>query len=290
MATRKTVVVTGGRSEVARWAAIALARAGARVVLVSSSASATAARDEIVKRSGSHDVHLLLADISLMASVRELGRQIGENWHGLSGIIHQAAYHNLRAAKREVTPDGFERFWAHNHLGPFLLTHLLRDQLLKGHGRVITIGSTRLKVYPRLTVDATDPNYERRSFSATRAFYQSKVAQIQFALALQRRWETTDVVARSVCVPSVGSDTVRRGALPWYRRIAHQAKSRGTLHTPRKIGELYAVLALSPAVTKNPAIYVDRTLEAAWAPGAAFDEKQQDATWNASARALDLPG
>lgn len=288
MTTRKTVVITGGRSEVARWAAIAVARAGARVVLVSSSASATVARDEIVKHSGNHDVHLLLADMSLMASVRELGRQISGNWHSITAVIHQAAYHNLRAAKREVTPDGFERFWAHNHLGPFLLTHLLREELIKGHGRVITVGSTRLKVYPRMSVDKADPNFERRSFSATRAFYQSKIAQIQFALALQRHWKTTTVLARSVCVPSVGSDRIRRGALPWYRRIAHEAKSVGTEHTPRKIGELYAVLALSAAVPKIPAIYVDRKLEAAWAPAAVFDEKDQDAVWALSARALGL--
>lgn len=284
MSTRKTVVITGGRSEVARWAAISVARSGARVVLVSSSASATVARDEIVKRSGSHDVHLCLADMSLMSSVRELGRQICDNWHGVTAVIHQAAFHNMRATKREVTAEGFDRFWAQNHLGPFLLTHLLRDALIKAHGRVITVGSTRLKVYPRLTVDATDPSFERRSFSATRAFYQSKLAQIQFAHALPRHWGTPHVIARSVCVPSVGSDSVRRNALPWYRRIAHQTQSRGTAHTPRKIGELYAVLALSPSVPKLPAVYVDRNLEAAWAPAAAFDEREQDAVWRVSAK------
>lgn len=288
MTTRKTAVITGGRSEVARWAAIALARAGARVVLVSSSASAAVARDEIVKRSGSHDVHLLLADLSLMSSVRELGRQLLENWHSISAVIHHGAYHNLRAAKRDVTADGFERFWAHNQLGPFLLTHLLRDPLIKGHGRVITVGSTRLKVYPRLTVDPSDPNFEDRSFSATRAFYQSKLAQIQFALALQRHWHTAAVVAKSVCVPSVGSDTVRRTALPWHRRIAHQVTAKGTLHTPRKIGELYAVLALSSATARLAPVYVDRNLQAAWAPRAAFDEAQQDAVWMASVKALGL--
>jgi NAD(P)-dependent dehydrogenase (short-subunit alcohol dehydrogenase family) len=282
---KKTAIITGARSDVARAAATAMARAGARVVLVSSSASAVTARDEVVKRGGSSDVHLLLADMSIMSSVRELGRQICENWGSVSAVVHHSAHHNLRGTKREVTSEGFERFWAHNHLGPFLLTHLLRDALTKGHGRVITVGSTRLKVYPRLTVEADDPNFARRSYSAMRAFYQSKLAQIEFALALQRHWHTTSVIAKSLCVPSVGSDSTRRDKLPWYRRLAHQTAPKGK-HTARKIGELYAVVGMSPRVAKLPGIYLDRDLEEAWAPAAAFDEKEQDAVWKASVKAV----
>lgn len=261
-----------------------MARSGARVILVSSSATAAAALDEVVKRSGSHDVHLLLADVGLMSSVRELARQINANWPSISAIIHHAAHHDLRGGKRELTGDGFERFWAHNHLGPFLLTHLLKDALVKGHGRVLTVGSTRLKVYPRLTVDLNDPNAHNRSYSATRAFYQAKLAQIQFALALPRHWPGVPVIAKSACVPSVGADTVRRGKLPWYRRLAHA----GNRTTPKKIGELYAVLALSPKILKITGGYVDRNLQDAWAPRAAFDVAQQDATWRMSAGAVGL--
>jgi NAD(P)-dependent dehydrogenase (short-subunit alcohol dehydrogenase family) len=244
-------------------------------VLVSSSATAVAARDGVVKRSGVSDIHLLLADISLLASVRELARQITANFPSISAIIHHAAHHDLRSDKREVTPEGLERFWAHNHLGPFLLTHLLRDSLAKAHGRVLTVGSTRLKVYPRLTVDVEDPNFEGRSFSAKRAFYQAKIAQIQFALALPRQWAGSGIVAKSMCVPSVGADTVRRTKLPWYRRIAHTTSSGRTAVTPRKIGELYAVLALSAKTPKIEAGYIDRDLQPAWAPAAAFDVAQR---------------
>lgn len=285
--TRKTVVITGGRSEVARASAVALARSGARVVLVSSSASAVAARDEVVKRSGVSDIHLLLADVSLMSSVRELARQITANWPSVAGVIHHAAHHDLRADKRDVTAEGFERFWAHNHLGPFLLTHLLKDHLIKGHGHVITVGSPRLKVYPRLSVEMSDPNFERRSFSAKRAFFQSKLAQIQFALALPRKWAGSGVTAKSVCVLSVGADTMRRTKLPWYLRVTHPTKGRGSI-TPRKIGELYAVLALSPKIAKLEAGYLDRELQPAWAPVAAFDTAQQDATWEGTAKAVGV--
>jgi len=258
-----------------------MARAGARVVIVSSSASGVVARDEVVKRSGSTDVHLLLADMSLQSSVRELARQINDNWNSISAIIHHGTYHDLKSTKREVTSEGFERFWAQNHLGPFLLTHLLKDGLARAHGRVVTLGSTRLKVYPRLAVDADDPSFERRSFSANRAFFQSKIAQIQFAAALPRHWTGTGVTAKSLSVPAVGADTVRRGKLPWYHRISVRGADAAT---PRKIGDLYAVVALSPKVAKIPAGYLDKNLDSAWAPSAAFDEEAQEATWAVSVK------
>jgi NAD(P)-dependent dehydrogenase (short-subunit alcohol dehydrogenase family) len=247
----------------------------------------TAARDEVAKRGNSADVTLLIADMSLQSSVRELGRQLLAEFPTINALIHQGVHHQIRKLEREVTAEGHERFWAHNHLGPFLLTHLLKDALVKGHGRVITIGSTRLKVYPRLTVYLDDPGMEKRSYSSTRAFYQSKLAQIQFAIALGRHWAGTGVVAKALSVPSVGVDPTRRGGLPWFRRLAHDAKGSSGL-TTKKLGELYAVTALSPGVAKIPAVYLDDRLEEAWAPIAAFDPGQQDALWKLSMDSVGL--
>jgi hypothetical protein len=80
---------------------------------------------------------------------------------------------------------------------------------------------------------------------------------------------------------------MRRTKLPWYLRITHPTKGRGSI-TPRKIGELYAVLALSAKVGTMEAGYLDRDLQAAWAPMAAFDAAQQDATWEGTAKALGI--
>ncbi len=246
-----------------------------------------AARDEVAKRGNSGEVHLLIADLSLQSSVRELGRQLLEGYPAIHALIHHGVHHQLRKLEREVTSEGVERFWAHNHLGPFLLTHMVKDALVKGHGRVITIGSTRLKVYPRLQVYLDDPCFERRSYSPTRAFYQTKLAQIQFAIALGRHWAHSGVTAKALSIPSIGADPTRRGGLPWFRRLAHESKGKSGL-TPKKIGELYAVAALTSGVAKIPGVYLDHRLEEAWAPVAAFDVKQQDALWALSAKSTGL--
>ncbi len=284
--SRKTVVITGGSSEGARAAGVAAAKAGANVVLVSRSVQrGEAARDEVIKRSRSGEVHLVVGDLALRASVRELARQLSHAFPAISALIHHGAHHQLRKQSRELTEDGVERFWAYNHLGPFQLTHLLRDPLIKGKARVLVVGSTRLKVYPRLQVYLDDPEFARRSFSPTRAFYQSKLAQVQFALAFERHWAGTGVTAKALSVPALGVDPSRRSELPWFRRLAHAAPGGSGL-TLQKLGELYTVAALSPGVPKLPAVYLDHRLAEAWAPLAAFDVKQQDALWALSMKSL----
>jgi len=284
--SRKTVVITGGSSEGARAAAVSAAKAGANVVLVSRNLQrGEAARDEVLQRSKSAEVHLVVGDLALHGSVREIARQLTSAFPAISAIIHHGVYHALRKQTRELTEDGVERFWAYNHLGPFQLTHLIKDALVKGKGRVIVVGSTRLKVYPRLQVYLDDPEFARRSFSPTRAFYQSKLAQIQFALAFERYWAGTGVIAKALSVPALGVDPSRRNELPWFRRLAHMT-SGGSGLSLGKLGDLYTVAALSPSVLKIPAVHVDQRLTEAWAPIAAFDVKQQDALWALSMRSM----
>ncbi len=284
--SRKTVVITGGSSEGAQAAAVAAAKAGANVVLLSRSVQrGEAARDEVIKRSRSNEVHLIVGDLALRSSAREIARQLTGAFPAIAALIHHGVYHQLRKQTRELTEDGVERFWAYNHIGPFRLTHLLKDALIKGKGRVLVVGSTRLKVYPRLQVYLDDPEFTTRSFSPTRAFYQAKLAQLQFALAFERHWAGTGVIAKALCVPALGVDPSRRSELPWYRRLAHVVPGGSGL-TLQKLGELYTVAALSPAVAKIPAVHVDHRLLEAWAPIAAFDVKQQDALWALSMRAL----
>jgi len=236
--SRKTVVITGGSSEGARAAAVSAAKAGANVVLVSRNLQrGEAARDEVLQRSKSAEVHLVVGDLALHGSVREIARQLTSAFPAISAIIHHGVYHALRKQTRELTEDGVERFWAYNHLGPFQLTHLIKDALVKGKGRVIVVGSTRLKVYPRLQVYLDDPEFARRSFSPTRAFYQSKLAQIQFALAFERYWAGTGVIAKALSVPALAVvPPPGPHDLGWIGTLARQA--RRSLHggRPQPIG------------------------------------------------------
>jgi NAD(P)-dependent dehydrogenase (short-subunit alcohol dehydrogenase family) len=88
---------------------------------------------------------------------------------------------------REVTKQGFEAHWGTNHLGPFALTaHLLPVLLQTPQARIVTVASFVPKLN-RVQMDWNDLPYEKRKYDAMAAYGQSKLANILFALALDKR-------------------------------------------------------------------------------------------------------
>jgi NAD(P)-dependent dehydrogenase (short-subunit alcohol dehydrogenase family) len=71
-----------------------------------------------------------------------------------------------------MMPEGFERQWATNVLGPHLLTKLLLPALeASGHGRIITVSTLAAG-----RLDLSDTQYEKRHYSGTGAYRASKQA------------------------------------------------------------------------------------------------------------------
>ncbi|MGO9320130.1 MAG: oxidoreductase [Solirubrobacteraceae bacterium] len=169
--TGRSVIVTGANSGIGRAAASALAGAGARVVLAvrnSEKGRAAAAR-----MPGETEVRQL--DLASLASVREFAAA----WDGeLDLLINNAG---VMAPPLSRTADGFELQFGTNHLGHFALTNLLLEHVT---GRVVTVSSTAHR-FGRIDFD--DLNWERKPYKASRAYGQSKLANLLFTAELQRR-------------------------------------------------------------------------------------------------------
>ena len=96
--------------------------------------------------------------------------------------MHNAADFDIARKAPRFSEDGIERVWATNHLGPVLLTELLLPALRRSPGgRILTVASRGLSLYPRLTVDLEDPEFRKRRFSVQKAYYQSKLAQVMYS-------------------------------------------------------------------------------------------------------------
>src|SRR6202167_2595981 len=171
--TGRDVIVTGANSGIGRAAASAFAGAGAHVVL--------AVRDTDKGRAaaagmpGETEVRQL--DLASLASVREFAT-------GYSGeidlLINNAG---VMAPPLGRTAEGFELQFGTNHLGHFALTNLLLEQVT---GRVVNVASGAHRIG---SIDFDDLNWERKSYSAWRAYGQSKLANLLFTAELQRRLE-----------------------------------------------------------------------------------------------------
>jgi len=247
--TQRTCLITGGNAGIGKEAAVQIAAAGYRVVLACRSLDrGEAALDEIRRRSSGAAAELKLVDMSRMRSVRELAAAYLADNERLEVLVHNAAAFDLGQRQRAKTDEGIETIWATNHLGPVLLTHLLLDALQRsGEGRVLTVSSKGLLLFPRLRVDLADPEFEERKWTVSRAYYQSKLAQVIYTHWLAEQLASTKVTVNCVRVPNVRIDISRYPGLSAPARLAYAIKSRFAI-SPAEMAKTYAHLATSTEV------------------------------------------
>lgn len=208
----RVCIVTGATSGIGKATAAALAARGAHVVMVGRDRQrGEAARQSILDRVGSSAaVDLLLADLSSLAAVRGLARDIAAGYPAIHVLLNNAG---LFPAARVATVDGVESTFAVNHLSYFLLTSLLLDRLRAGApSRVVNVASEAHKKATGFTL--TDLELEQ-GWSPKRAYATSKLANILFTYELARRLEGSGVTANCLH-PGV----VRTGLLAGYVRSA----------------------------------------------------------------------
>jgi NAD(P)-dependent dehydrogenase (short-subunit alcohol dehydrogenase family) len=189
----RTCLVTGGTSGIGKATALGLARLGATVAVVGRDAGrGAAAVDEVRTASGNPAVELLVADLAVQSSVRDLAARVLDRYSVVHVLVNNAG---VSLSARSVTPDGVETTFAVNHLAPFLLTNLVLDALRSAApSRVVTVTSTAFR-QARIRFD--DLQGERR-FRGIRAYNQSKLANVLFTLELARRLEGSGVTANCV--------------------------------------------------------------------------------------------
>jgi NAD(P)-dependent dehydrogenase (short-subunit alcohol dehydrogenase family) len=108
----KTVVITGGTSGIGEIAAVALARMGARIVLVArdkSRGNATLARLRDNAPGIAHSVHF--ADLLRLAEMKRVAAQIADHESRIDVLINNAG---ALFATRRLTEDGLTAHYSRN--------------------------------------------------------------------------------------------------------------------------------------------------------------------------------
>ena len=168
--TGSTYVVTGANSGIGLEAAKKLAGAGGKVVLaVRDVAKGEAAAAQIAGRT---DVRRL--DLADLASVHAFAGAWDEP---ITTLVNNAGIMMVAEGR---TVDGFERQIGTNHLGHFALTNLLLPHITD---RVVSV-SSGLHNGPQVDLDNLDLE---GAYKPTRAYQQSKLANLLFTAELQRR-------------------------------------------------------------------------------------------------------
>jgi NAD(P)-dependent dehydrogenase (short-subunit alcohol dehydrogenase family) len=267
-----TVLVTGATDGLGRGVAERLAANGATVHLHGRSADrlAAAAR-EIRDATGNERLHTHLADLASLDDVRALAADVEQSTDRLDVLINNAGIGNGRPdlTTREESRDGYELRFAVNYLAGFLLTLRLLGLLRRSApARIVNVASLG-----QSPIDFEDVML-RHGYSGTRAYGQSKLAQINSGFELAER-----LAADGITVNSLHPATY----MPTKIVLEQVGNSIDTLETGI---DATVRLATSPALDGVTGRFFDRRTEAR-AADQAYARDARERLWRLS---LELVG
>ncbi|MCB1294409.1 MAG: SDR family NAD(P)-dependent oxidoreductase [Gordonia sp.] len=177
----KTAIVTGANSGLGLETARGFARLGATVVLACRNLDAAkTASDDIAGTVADARLEIVHLDLSDLESVREAADLIRDNHRKIDILVNNAG---VMSRERQLTADGFELDFGTNFLGHYALTGRLLDRINTSVGRIVTVTSA---VHRKGSIDFDDLPMER-GYSVPAAYARSKLAELMFAIELQRR-------------------------------------------------------------------------------------------------------
>lgn len=190
----RTALVTGANGGLGFENARALAAKGA-VVIMGARNQEKASRAKAAILDAHPDARLEVGELDLasLASVHEFSTRVLSDHDRIDILINNAG---VMALPERRTVDGFEMQLGTNHLGHYVLTARLLPLLVAAPGsRVVSVTSTA-RHFGR-PLDPENPHLEG-NYDKWRAYGQSKLANVHFALGLEQRFRSTDAPPQSL--------------------------------------------------------------------------------------------
>jgi NAD(P)-dependent dehydrogenase (short-subunit alcohol dehydrogenase family) len=179
----RVAVITGATGGLGYETALALAGAGARVVLTGRNpAKGEAALAHIRAAHPGADIRYDTLDLASLASIQDFAERFKRKYEALDILVNNGGV--MAPPTRQVTADGFELQFGTNYLGHFALTAQLLPLLQCRRARVINLSSLAHRF--GAAIHFVDLNW-MKSYRAFAAYGQSKLAMLMFSFELQRR-------------------------------------------------------------------------------------------------------
>jgi NAD(P)-dependent dehydrogenase (short-subunit alcohol dehydrogenase family) len=224
----KRYFITGGNSGIGLEAAKILSSKGADVIIASRDVEKARNAVEEIKKQAMGEVDFVILNLASTDSVKKCAQEVLSRYESLDGLINNAG---IMQTPKTKTVDGFELQFATNHLGHFLLNSLLFELVEKAAGRIVVVSSLVHKVGK---INFEDLMSEK-SYDSTRAYSQSKLANLMYALELDRRLKTSgSSVAVVACHPGYSGTNLQStgpvGALKFIYRFTNKFISQPAMN------------------------------------------------------------
>ncbi|XP_056914410.1 retinol dehydrogenase 12 isoform X1 [Takifugu flavidus] len=204
----KTVLITGANTGIGKETALDLARRGARVIMACRDVDK--GEEAAAGIRGAYPpalVEVRELDLADTCSIRAFAETLLREINQLHVLINNAGVMMCPYTK---TVDGFEMHIGVNHLGHFLLTHLLIGLLKRSAPARIVVVSSLAHNFGWIRFHDL---HSQGSYNSGLAYCQSKLANVLFARELARRLRGTEVTVNSVHPGTVNSDLTRHSTL-----------------------------------------------------------------------------
>ncbi|MCW2682707.1 MAG: short-chain dehydrogenase/reductase [Blastococcus sp.] len=290
----RTAVVTGANGGLGFQTALALAGAGAHVVLAARDPAKTEAAEERIRdRYPAASLEVVPLDLGDLSVVKAAAAAILAAHERIDLLVNNAG---VMAMPQRTTVDGFEQQLGVDHLGHWAFTaHLLPPLLRAPAARVVTVTSTARFLGGPL--DPADPHMTRK-YRAWGSYARAKMANYHFGLGLQQEFAAAGVPAQSLIAhPGLSNTdlqarTVREGGAGWSGAFAHAMTVRAGM-TPLEGARPQLRAATDPSA-KGGQLYAPRF--GSNGPPVRrpilrrFDlQKQIDVLWRTSERETGIP-
>lgn len=242
-----TVIVTGASSGVGLYASKALADRGWHVIIACRDLD-KARRAVAAQAINPERITLQHIDLGSQQSVREFVKAFAADQQSLNALVCNAAVYLPLLKQPMRSPEGYEISVATNHLGHFLLAHLLLPYLQQSTGpvpRLITLGTVTAnseefggKVPIPAPADlgnlegleagfkAPVAMINNKPFKAGKAYKDSKLCNMIISREMHRRWHEQTGIIFNTLYPGCVADTALfrdtpalfQKCFPWFQK------------------------------------------------------------------------
>ena len=218
------------------------------------------------------------ADLLRLAEVKRAAADIAAAESRVDVLLNNAG---AMFAWRKITPDGFERTFALNHVAPFVLTHGLRERLFAAApARVV---NTAGALHHLAMLHLEDLRLEHK-YDAFYAYAHAKLCCVLFTRELARRWASKQVTANSVHPGEVATSFGYQagGLIPYVFALVHLFGS-----SPERGASRIVRLASSREYAGTTGRYFYKAQLARPNPQAEDDENAER-LWQTTARLVEI--
>ena len=186
----RTCLITGATDGIGKETAIGMAENGYNLILIGrNEEKGKNVSDEIRKIADSIDIDFFTADLMLMKEVSRVADEVCQKYDRIDVLINNVGAY---FAFRDVTEEGFERTFALNHLGYFLMTKKLLPLVEKSdYKRIVNVSSS---AHYGVSFEFDNLNGEKK-YRGFRAYQKSKLANVMFTYELAKKVKDSGITA-----------------------------------------------------------------------------------------------